>query len=55
MVDREVDARGTPRPHPKSVVNQAVNSDGAVKKKRIVESESESDDDDVPLVLQSLF
>jgi len=53
-VDREVDSKGTPKPHPKSLVNKAVNSDGGVKKKRIVMSDDdESSEDDVPLVCVS--
>jgi hypothetical protein len=49
LVDREVDAAGTPKPHPKSVVNRALNSDVATKKpKRIMMSDDDSDDD-VPL------
>ena len=52
LVDREVDASGTPKPHPRSVMNKAMNGDGAAtKKKRIIVSDDEdSDDDDVPLV-----
>jgi len=49
LVDREVDAAGTPKPHPKSVVNKAEYSELATKKKRIVVSDEESDDD-APLV-----
>jgi hypothetical protein len=49
LVDREVDASGTPKPHPKSVVNKAEYSELPTKKKRIVVSDEESDDD-VPLV-----
>jgi hypothetical protein len=49
LVGREVDAAGTPKRHPKSVVNKAVNSKVPVRKIRIVESDDESDDD-VPLV-----
>jgi hypothetical protein len=50
LVDREVDAAGTPKPHPKSLVNKAVHSDGAAtKKKRIMVSDDDSDED-VPLV-----
>jgi hypothetical protein len=50
LVDREVDAAGTPKPHPKSLVNKAVNSDGKVaKKKKIMVSDDDSGDD-VPLV-----
>jgi hypothetical protein len=48
LVDREVDAAGPAKPHPKSVVNKAVNSD-AKKPKRIIMSDEDSDDD-VPLV-----
>jgi hypothetical protein len=48
-VDREVDAAGTPKPHPKSLVKKAVPSDATTKKKRIIMSDDESDDD-VPLV-----
>jgi hypothetical protein len=48
LVDREVDAKGTPKPHPKSVVNKALNSE-APKKRRIVESSDDDSDDDVPL------
>lgn len=49
-MDREVDATETPKFHPKSVVNKALNSDiGGPKKKRILVSDDESDDD-VPLV-----
>jgi hypothetical protein len=45
-----VDAAGTPKPHPKSLVNKAMNSDGKVaKKKKIMVSDDDSDDD-VPLV-----
>ena len=41
-----------PKPHPKSVVNKATNSDkGVPKKKRIVVSDDDSDDD-VPLVFE---
>jgi len=51
LVNREVDAAGTPKPHPKSLVNKVVNSDNLVpKKKRIVISDDDSDDD-IPLVL----
>jgi len=51
LVDREVDATGTPKPHPKSVVNKAMNGDGAAKKnKRIIVSDDDDSDDDVPLV-----
>lgn len=47
LVDRKVDAAGTGKPHPK-----AVNSDkGVPKKKRIVVSDGDSDDD-VPLVFE---
>src|SRR5271167_4881805 len=49
LVDREVDAAGTPKPYPKSVVNKAEYSELAIKKKRIVVSDEESDDD-APLV-----
>lgn len=49
LVDREVDAAGTPKPNPKSVVNKAEYSELASKKKRIVVSDDESDDD-APLV-----
>jgi len=50
LVDREVDATGTPKPYPKSVVNKALNSDPIKKKKRIVVSDDESSENDVPLV-----
>jgi hypothetical protein len=50
LVDREVDAAGTPKPHPKSVVNKAEYSEHASKKKRIVVSDDESDED-APLVI----
>jgi len=51
LVDREVDAKGTPKPHPKSLVNKAMNGDGAApKKKRIIISDDDDSDDDVPLV-----
>ena len=51
LVDREVDATGTPKPHPKSVVNKAMNGDGVAKKnKRIIVSDDDDSDDDVPLV-----
>jgi hypothetical protein len=49
LVDREVDATGTPKPHPKSVVNKTEYSEPATKKKRIVVSDDDSDDD-APLV-----
>ena len=49
LVDREVDAAGPPKPHPKSVLNNVINSDGTSKKRQIVESDDDSDDD-VPLV-----
>jgi len=56
LVDREVDAAGTPKPHPKSVVNKAINNDVTKKKPlRIVMSDEESSEDDVPLVITSLL
>lgn len=54
LVDREVDAKGRPKPHPKSLVNKAMNGDGATtKKKRIIISDDDDSDDDVPLVYLS--
>ena len=54
LVDREVDAKGTPKPHPKSLVNKALNSEAsgnaAVKKRRIVVTDDEDSEDDIPLV-----
>jgi hypothetical protein len=50
LVDREVDAAGTPKPHPKSLVKQTLPSNGERHKpKRIIASDDDSDDD-VPLV-----
>ena len=51
LVDRKVDATGTPNPHPNSVLSKAKNTDAAVtKKKRIVVSDDDDSSDDVPLV-----
>jgi hypothetical protein len=52
LVDREVDSARTPKLNPKSTVNKSLNSDGTSKKKRIIMSDDESEDD-VPLVLES--
>lgn len=51
LVDREVDAAGTPKPHPKSLVKKTLASNGEKHKpRRIIASDDDSDDDDVPLV-----
>ena len=58
LVDREVDSKGTPKPHPKSVVNKALNSErsaGVVKKKRImIDDDDDDSEDDIPLVANSV-
>jgi hypothetical protein len=54
LVDREVDSKGTPKPHPKSIVNTALNTEagnGVAKKKRIVVTDDEDSEDDIPLVV----